>query len=318
MERIRIATRASNLAMWQAQRVRALLRERWPRLDVELVEISTRGDRFQAGPLSRIGGKGWFVKELEAALLEDRADIAVHSMKDVTSEFPDGLVLDIICERGDPHDALVVRGGVRATTLQALPHGARVGTSSLRRRSQLRAVRPDAVVGPVRGNVETRLSKLDAGQFDAIVLAAAGLERLGLADRMTARLGAEVCLPACGQGAIGIEYRTDDAAIRERLAPLADARTAACVRAEREVVRRLGGSCSVPLAAHAVLDDAGMLQLSALVASLDGDTVIRAARSGDAPLEVGAAVAESLLAQGAAAVLEAAIAQAEREEFGNE
>jgi hydroxymethylbilane synthase len=309
---IRIATRSSNLALWQAHWVRDRLLATHPGLSVELVEMKTRGDRFLAAPLSEIGGKGWFVKELETALLDGSADIAVHSMKDVPVSFPEGLVLAEICERADPTDALVVRAGVEAVTLAELPEGGHVGTASLRRSSQVRALRPDLRTSPVRGNVETRLSKLDGGEFDAIVLASAGLERLGLADRITSRLAPPDFLPAGGQGAVGIECRADDADVRAVLAPLGHGVTARCVRAEREVSLRLGGSCSVPLAAHAVLDDDGALELEALVTSLDGTEHVRASARGTDPEAVGAACAEALLARGAGPVLEAAIAATEQ------
>lgn len=309
---VRIATRSSNLALWQAHWVRDRLLAEHPGLTVELVEMKTRGDRFLSAPLSEIGGKGWFVKELETALLDGSADIAVHSMKDVPVSFPDGLMLSVICERGDHTDALVVRGDVDASSLDALPEGAHVGTASLRRASQVRALRPDITTGSVRGNVETRLSKLDSGEFDAIILASAGLERLGLAERITARLGPPDFVPAGGQGAVGIECRTDDADVRAALAVLDDDATSRCVRAEREVSRRLGGSCSVPLAAYAVLEGEG-LRLTALVASLDGTTVIRAEATGTDPEAVGGEVAESLLADGAVPVLEAAMALAEEQ-----
>ncbi|MEE4361315.1 MAG: hydroxymethylbilane synthase [Pseudomonadales bacterium] len=305
--RVRIATRSSNLALWQAHWVRDRLRELHAGLEIELVEMKTRGDKFLSAPLSEIGGKGWFVKELETALLDGSADLAVHSMKDVPVSFPDGLGLSVICEREDPTDALVIRAGVAATDLASLPQGARVGTASLRRASQIRALRPDIVTGPVRGNVETRLSKLDGGEFDAIVLASAGLIRLGLGDRIHHRLAPPEFLPAGGQGAVGIECRDDDAAIQALLAPLADGPTARCVAAERAVSRRLGGNCSVPLAAHAVTaGDA--LRLVALVASLDGGQVIRAEGTGTDPDALGLEVAEALLARGAGPVLEAAAA----------
>jgi hydroxymethylbilane synthase len=309
---VRIATRSSNLALWQAYWVRDRLREAHPGMTVELVEMKTRGDKFLSAPLSEIGGKGWFVKELETALLDGSADIAVHSMKDVPVSFPDGLMLPVICERGDPTDALVIRADLDATTLMELPEGAHVGTASLRRASQVRALRPDITTGPVRGNVETRLSKLDAGEFDAIVLATAGLQRLGLAERITARLGPPEFVPAGGQGAVGIECRAADAELREALGALADDETSRCVRAEREVSRRLGGNCSVPLAAHAVLDG-DVLALSTLVASIDGGTVIRAEVSGTDPEAVGGEAAERLLADGAGPVLEEAMALAEGE-----
>ena len=309
---IRIATRSSNLALWQAHWVRDRLREAHPGLEVELVEMKTKGDRFLAAPLSEIGGKGWFVKELETALLDGSADIAVHSMKDVPVSFPEGLFLAEICERADPTDALVVRDGVDAVTLADLPEGAHVGTASLRRSSQVRALRPDIRTSPVRGNVETRLSKLDGGEFDAIVLASAGLERLGLADRITSRLSPPDFLPAGGQGAVGIECRVGDADVLAALAPLGDDATARCVRAEREVSLRLGGSCSVPLAAHATLGADGQLDLEALVTSLDGTECVRATAQGTEPEAVGAACAEALLARGAGPVLEAAIAATEQ------
>ena len=306
--RIRIATRSSNLALWQACWVRDLLEAEHPGIEVQLVEMKTRGDRFLSAPLSEIGGKGWFVKELEAALLDDSADIAVHSMKDVPVGFPEGLDLSVICERGDPTDALVVRGDVDARTLKELPEGALVGTASLRRASQVRALRPDLRTAPVRGNVETRLRKLDEGGFDAIILAAAGLERLGLGRRITARLGPPEFVPAGGQGAVGIECRSDASDVIRALAPLADAVTSRCVRAEREVSLRLGGSCSVPLAAHAVLID-GEIRLDALVSSLDGRTVLRAEAAGEDPEATGADCARQLLDAGAMAVLEAAMAE---------
>lgn len=308
VSRIRIATRSSNLALWQAHWVRDRLEASHPGLTVELVTMKTRGDRFLSAPLSEIGGKGWFVKELEAALLDGSADIAVHSMKDVPVSFPEGLGLSVICERGDPTDALVVRADVDAETLAALPQGARVGTASLRRASQVRALRPDIVTAPVRGNVETRLGKLDAGEFDAIVLASAGLERLGLADRITARLGPPDFVPAGGQGAVGIECRSDDLDVIAALQVLDDDVSARCVRAEREVSLRLGGSCSVPLAAHAVADGA-TLRLQALVSSLDGRTVLRAEAEGTDPEAVGAECAQQLLDAGAGPVLEAAMAE---------
>ena len=307
--RIRIATRSSNLALWQARWVRDRLQAEHTGLEVELVEMKTRGDRFLSAPLSEIGGKGWFVKELETALLDGSADIAVHSMKDVPVSFPDGLGLSVICEREDPTDALVIRADVDARDLAGLPQGARVGTASLRRASQVRALRPDLVTGPVRGNVETRLSKLDGGEFHAIVLATAGLLRLGLGERIDHRLGPPEFLPAGGQGAVGIECRSDDAATRALLTPLGDEATTRCVLAERAVSRRLGGNCSVPLAAHARLVGAG-LALEALVASLDGREVIRASGEGADPEALGLEVAETLLARGAGPVLEAAIAAA--------
>ena len=309
--KIRIATRSSNLALWQAHWVRDRLREAHSGIEVELIEMKTRGDRFLAAPLSEIGGKGWFVKELEAALLDGTADIAVHSMKDVPVSFPAGLMLAEICEREDPSDALVVRADDDAATLMDLPAGGCVGTASLRRASQVRARRPDLQTAPVRGNVETRLRKLDDGEFDAIVLASAGLIRLGLGDRITSRLVPPEFLPAGGQGAVGIECREADAETRALLAPLGDAVTSDCVRAEREVSLRLGGSCSVPLAAHAVLEG-NVLRLEGLVTSLDGTQTVRARAEGGDALAVGGACADALLAQGAGPILEAAIAASEK------
>ncbi len=302
---LRIATRASNLAVWQAEWVRQRLQQAHPGLEVELIKKRTRGDRFLSAPLSEIGGKGWFVKELETALVDGSADIAVHSMKDVPVNFPEGLTLAVICERGDPTDALVVRGDLDATDLAGLPRNGRVGTASLRRASQVRNLRPDLTTAPLRGNVETRLGKLDAGEFDAIILASAGLERLGRAERITARLGPPEFIPSGGQGAVGIECRSDDTEIQALLAVLEDAATSRCVRAERAVSRHLGGHCSVPLAAYAT-GGAGELELSALVASLDGATVLRAGGSGADPEALGIEVAETLLAAGAGPLLEAA------------
>lgn len=303
---IRIATRASNLAVWQAEWVRDQLQREHPGIEIELVKMSTQGDRFLSAPLSEIGGKGWFVKELEAALYDGSADIAVHSMKDVPVNFPEGLMLAVICARGDPTDALVVRGDLEARDLASLPEGGRVGTASLRRATQIMAARPDLSTAPVRGNVETRLRKLDAGEFDAIVLASAGLERLGLAERITARLGPPDFVPAGGQGAVGIECRSDDAELRQWLAALDDEVTSRCVRAERSVSRHLGGNCSVPLASHATCSG-GELSLTALVASLDGQQVLRAEGRGSDPEALGIAVAEDLLAAGAGPLLEEAI-----------
>ncbi len=303
---IRIATRASNLAVWQAKWVRDQLLQQHPDIAIELVKMSTQGDRFLSAPLSEIGGKGWFVKELEAALYDGSADIAVHSMKDVPVNFPEGLMLAVICARGDPTDALVVREGLAARDLASLPQGGRVGTASLRRATQILATRPDLSTAPVRGNVETRLGKLDSGEFDAIVLASAGLERLGLAERITARLGPPEFVPAGGQGAVGIECRSDDVEVRQLLAALDDEVTSRCVRAERSVSRHLGGNCSVPLASHAI-DAGGELSLTALVASLDGGKVLRAEGRGGDPEALGIAVAEDLLAAGAGPLLEEAM-----------
>ena len=242
-----IATRESRLALWQAEHVRELLQARLGST-VSLLGMTTRGDQILDRSLSKVGGKGLFVKELETALAEGHADLAVHSLKDVPMDLPDGFALVAVLEREDPRDALV---SPRYGSLSALPQGARVGTSSLRRVAQLLAARPDLQIEPLRGNLDTRLRKLDEGQYDAIVLAAAGLVRLGLAERIAGRFEAAEMLPAAGQGALGIEVRSDDADLRAALATLTDRATWLAVHAERAVSRGLGGSCSMPLAAHA-------------------------------------------------------------------
>ena len=299
---LRIATRKSQLALWQAEHVRERLLAAHPGLGVELLPLSTQGDRILDVPLAKIGGKGLFVKELETAMLEGRADLAVHSMKDVPMEFPPELGLGAILAREDPHDALVSNA---YATLEALPEGARVGTSSLRRQCQLRALRPDLRILDLRGNVNTRLRKLDDGEYDAIVLASAGLLRLGMAGRIRARIPATVSLPAVGQGAIGIEIRNDDAALRALLAPLDDADCGDCVRAERAMNRALQGGCQVPIAGFAVIDGAGELWLRGLVGSNDGTRTVRAeARGPRAEAErIGAGLGATLLERGADAIL---------------
>ncbi len=290
--------------MWQAEHVAARLRAREPERPVELVGMTTQGDRVLDSPLARIGGKGLFVKELEIALLEDRADIAVHSVKDVPMELPEALELPVILEREDPLDAFVSN---RYADVDALPEGARVGSSSLRRQCQLRARRPDLEVRDLRGNVNTRLAKLDADEYDAILLAAAGLKRLGFDDRIRTCLQPEVSLPAVGQGAIAIECRAGDAAIHELIAPLNDADTADRVRAERAFNRRLEGGCQVPLAAHASLVGE-RLQLDGLVGAVDGSRLLRrqveGARSEAEAL--GTRLADMLLELGAGELLAAA------------
>ena len=242
-----IATRESRLAMWQAEHVRDLLAARFG-IEVSLLGMTTRGDQILDRTLSKVGGKGLFVKELETALEQGRADLAVHSLKDMPMDLPAGFALAAVLEREDPRDALV---SPRYASLADLPEGACVGTSSLRRLSQLATQRPDLRIEPLRGNLDTRLRKLDAGEYDAIVLAAAGLVRLGLAGRIRTRFEPNLMLPAAGQGALGIEVRADDAALREALAGLIDRPTWLAVHAERAVSRGLGGSCSMPLAAHA-------------------------------------------------------------------
>lgn len=300
---IRIATRQSPLALWQAEHVRQLLCAQHPDLEVMLVPMVTKGDVILDTPLAKVGGKGLFVKELELALLEQRADIAVHSMKDVPVEFPDGLGLVCICERDDPHDALVSN---HYDSLDALPQGAIVGTSSLRRQCQLRAARPDLHIKDLRGNVGTRLSKLDNGEYDAIILAAAGLRRLGLEARIRARLSVQQSLPAVGQGAIGIECRLDDARVRALLAPLNHADTADRVVAERAMNNRLQGGCQVPIGSYAELTG-DQLYLRALVGAPDGSRLLQAEIRGPRTEaeQLGSALAEQLLDAGAGSILSA-------------
>lgn len=300
---LRIATRKSPLALWQAEHVGAALRAAHPGLSIELLGMRTQGDKILDTPLANIGGKGVFVKELEQGMLDGRADIAVHSMKDVPVALPAGLHLSVIMAREDPRDAFV---SVRFANLQALPPGARVGTSSLRRQCQLAQSRPDLEILPLRGNVNTRLRKLDGGEFDAIVLASAGLKRLGLSDRVRAYLEPDISLPAIGQGAIGIECRAEDARINDLLRPLNHQDTARCVAAERALNQRLHGGCQVPIGAYAVLQR-DHLWLRGLVGTLDGSAIVRADATGaaTAAAALGVRVAESLLEQGAARILDA-------------
>lgn len=300
---IRIATRASRLALWQSEHVAATLRDGNPGLAVELVPMTTTGDRIIDRPLADIGGKGLFIKELEVAMREGRADLAVHSMKDVPFELPGGFDLAVILPRDDPRDALVSPAG---STLAALGRGSRVGTSSLRRRSQLLASRPDLVVEDLRGNVPTRLERLAEGRFDAIVLATAGLSRLALLDQRCRSLGLDEMLPAVGQGAIGVECRADDRALHDLLAPLGCAITTAAVTAERAMNATLGGSCHVPIAGHARLDG-DTLSLAGLVASVDGAKLVRHTASGSAAdaAALGREVGAALLKAGADRILRA-------------
>lgn len=300
---LKIATRQSPLALWQANYVKDRLQQLYPDLTIELVPMVTKGDVILDSPLAKIGGKGLFVKELENALLTQEADIAVHSMKDVPMQFPEGLGLAVICQREDPRDAFVSHS---YRTFAELPQGAVVGTSSLRRQCQLKALRPDLNIRSLRGNVGTRLSKLDNGDYDAIILASAGLIRLGLADRIASFIDVEQSLPAAGQGAVGIECRTDDAQVQALLAPLADAETTYCVRAERAMNNHLQGGCQVPIGGYAVLQQ-GQLYLRALVGDIDGSRIIRA--EGKSAVEnaevLGVQIAEQLLAQGADKILQA-------------
>ena len=299
---LKIATRQSPLALWQANYVKDRLQQLYPDLTIELVPMVTKGDVILDSPLAKIGGKGLFVKELENALLNKEADIAVHSMKDVPMQFPEGLGLAVICQREDPRDAFVSHA---YRTFAELPQGAVVGTSSLRRQCQLKALRPDLDIRSLRGNVGTRLSKLDNGDYDAIILASAGLIRLGLADRIASFIDVEQSLPAAGQGAVGIECRTDDVQVHALLAPLADAETTYCVRAERAMNNHLQGGCQVPIGGYAVLQQ-GQLYLRALVGDIDGSRIIRA--EGKSAVEnadvLGVQIAEQLLAQGADKILQ--------------
>ncbi|MCY1393432.1 Porphobilinogen deaminase [compost metagenome] len=308
---IRIATRKSALALWQAEYVKARLEQAHPGLVVTLVPMVSRGDKLLDSPLSKIGGKGLFVKELETALLEQEADIAVHSMKDVPMDFPEGLGLYCICEREDPRDAFVSN---TYAGLEDLPAGSIVGTSSLRRQTQLLARRPDLQIRFLRGNVNTRLAKLDAGEYDAIILAAAGLIRLGFEDRITCAISIEDSLPAGGQGAVGIECRTADNEIHALLAPLHHQDTAVRVTAERALNKHLNGGCQVPIACYAVLEG-DQLWLRGLVGAPSGGQVLTAQARGpqaDAE-ELGIQVAKDLLSQGADEILKAVYGEAGHE-----
>ena len=302
-ERIVIATRESRLALWQAEHVRERLCALYPRCSVELLGMTTRGDQILDRPLAKVGGKGLFVKELETALLDRRADIAVHSMKDVPMVMEPGFALVAISARENPLDAFVSN---RHASLGDIPPGGVVGTSSLRRESQLRARFPALAVSSLRGNLDTRLRKLDEGQYDAIILAAAGLTRLGLASRIRAVLPAELSLPAAGQGALGIEALSGRPEVAAWMAPLADAGTSACVRAERAVSRALAGSCEVPLGAFAVIEGE-RLHLRGFVAAPDGSRIASAELRGDAadPEALGLALAGELRAHGAEEILAA-------------
>ena len=308
---IRIATRKSALALWQAEYVKARLEQAHPGILVTLVPMVSRGDKLLDSPLSKIGGKGLFVKELETALLENEADIAVHSMKDVPMDFPEGLGLFCICEREDPRDAFVSN---TYASLDDLPQGSIVGTSSLRRQAQLLTRRPDLQIRFLRGNVNTRLAKLDAGEYDAIILAAAGLIRLGFEDRITSPISIEDSLPAGGQGAVGIECRSADSEIHALLTPLHHADTAVRVTAERALNKHLNGGCQVPIACYAVLDGE-QLWLRGLVGEPSGGVLLSAdARASRAAAnELGVQVAEALLAQGAGDILKAVYGEAGHE-----
>ncbi len=300
MSILRIATRGSALALWQASWTRDRLMADDPHLQVELLVLKTRGDKILDRALSEVGGKGLFVKEIEEALLDGRAEVAVHSMKDLPAEIPVGLQLGAVPLREDARDALLVAPAIAARDVAALPKGARVGTSSLRRVCQLKARRPDLDVVPLRGNVDTRVRKVDAGELDAIVLACAGLKRLGHGARITAALSTAESLPAIGQGALAIECRVDDPETLRRLARLDDRTTAHAVAAERAFLKRLSGDCKTPLAAHATVDGA-RLRIEGLVGAPDGSKLLRHTLEGttEDAAAVGHALAEELLRQGA-------------------
>lgn len=305
---VRIATRKSPLALWQAEFVRDELLMRNPDLTVELVKMVTQGDKILDTPLAKVGGKGLFVKELEQGMLRGEADIAVHSMKDVPVAFPEGLHLAVICAREDPRDAFVSN---HYASIDELPQGARVGTSSLRRMSQIRAARPDMQILDLRGNVNTRLRKLDAGEYDAIILACAGLKRLGFDERIRGHLDPSVSLPAIGQGAVGIECRSNDDFINGLIAPLNHAKTRTCVLAERAMNKRLEGGCQVPIGGYAELDG-NTLFMRALVGRPDGSKIVRGEIAGSAEEAefLGTTLAEDLLSRGAAEILQDVYANA--------
>jgi hydroxymethylbilane synthase len=336
--KVRIATRGSKLALWQAEWVRTEIQKMHPELSIELLKIKTTGDKILDVPLAQVGGKGLFVKEIEEALLRGDADLAVHSMKDVPTEFPEGLHLFSICRREDPRDALIVNSrlstsapvrsmsnATHASLLFALPSGAAIGTSSLRRACQLMNLRPDVKIVQLRGNLDTRVRKLDEGQFDAIVVACAGMKRLGLGERITEVLDTEISLPAIGQGAVGIECRIEDSFISSLIAPLHHEETALCVIAERAFLRRLEGGCQVPIAAHARIarNESGIANQSrmknleirtpfvgkvimeGLVGSVDGKKMVKGAAEGrpDDCESMGIRLAEDLLDRGADDIL---------------
>ncbi|MDG2277479.1 MAG: hydroxymethylbilane synthase [Pseudomonadales bacterium] len=301
LDRIRIATRESKLALWQANFIREQLRSYHPGLEVELVGMTTKGDRWLDSPLSEVGGKGLFVKELEAAMLDGLADIAVHSMKDVPAVLPDGFIMPVMAYRGPVEDMLITRAG----DLRSLPQGARIGSSSLRRQAQLLTIRPDLIVASIRGNVGTRLAKLDAGEFDAIVLARAGIERLGLDVGDAHILDVDLSLPAPGQAALGVECLVRGE-VEELLEPLQDAEVSACVRSERAVSAGFGADCSLPIAAYATkLDD--QITLRALVANVDGSRIVRTEKVGVNVEKLGAAVVAELFDAGAQEILDSLV-----------
>ena len=300
---LHIATRKSPLALWQAEHVKACLQAIHPDLQVELLAMTTEGDRFLNSPLASVGGKGLFVKELEQCLLEGKADIAVHSIKDVTVDFPEGLHMPIIMEREDPRDAFI---SSKHQSLINLPKNACIGTSSMRRQCQIKALRPDLEIKDLRGNVNTRLRKLDEGQYDAIILAAAGMKRLAMEERIQQYIDTKMILPAIGQAAIGIECRTDDKRVVQLLAPLQHEETAIRIKAERTISQGLYGGCQLPIAAFAEIDN-DKLHLQALVGQIDGSEIIRDEIVGDihAGVTLAKQLTEQLLSKGAGTILEA-------------
>lgn len=308
--KIIIGTRGSKLALWQAEWIKSELQKLNPGLEIELNKINTTGDKILDVPLAKVGGKGLFVKEIEEALLRNEADIAVHSMKDVPTEFPDGLHLAVITKREDPRDAFITAVSSKKIikSFKDLPKGATIGTSSLRRSCQLLSIRPDLKIKQLRGNLDTRLRKLDEGQFDAIILAAAGVKRLGWAKRITEILTTEISLPAIGQGAVGIECRINDEFINNLIAPLNHPETSICVRAERAFLKKLEGGCQVPIAAYAKLLNPSTHQLimDGLVGSVSGDRIVNGRIEGtpnDAE-NLGIKLAEELLSRGAKEILD--------------
>jgi len=298
---IRIGTRASALALWQAEWVKSELEKKYPGMTVSLTKIKTTGDKILDVPLAQVGGKGLFVKEIEEAMLANEIDIAVHSMKDVPTMFPDGLHLSCITEREDARDALLTRNNMK---FKDLPQGATIGTSSLRRQAQLMSVRPDFKIAQLRGNVDTRLRKLKEGQFDAIILAAAGVRRLGLAENVSEYIDPSISLPAIGQGALGIECRVDDRELNDLIAFFNHQDTRTCVTGERALLRRLEGGCQVPIACYGQMMN-GKLHLIGLVGSVDGKRIIKETIEGEADKaeKLGVTLAEKLLSKGADVIL---------------
>jgi hydroxymethylbilane synthase len=301
---IRIATRQSPLAIWQSKHVGMLIQKYFPYIEIKLITMVTRGDKLLDSPLAKIGGKGLFVKELENAILEGNADIAVHSMKDVPMELPDGLIISAILDREDHTDAFVSN---KYSSLTELPKNARIGTSSMRRECQIRAKLPGSEILSLRGNVNTRLDKLDGGEYDAIILASAGLKRLGFVERICQSLSTDIVLPACGQGAIGIESRIDDIDINDMLLNLHNEKTGFCVKAERAMNERLNGGCQVPIAGLATINElSGELFMKGLVGNIDGTIIYTSENLGDIKdyIKIGTNIADDLLKKGAGVILE--------------